>query len=104
MKEWIISTWTDFVNWLTSIVVYVLDALKDLGLFIFEGILDALLSVINLITPPDFLSMGVQALVSSLDPSVLYLLNQVGFTEGLAMYSTAITFRLYRKLFTFGLW
>jgi len=104
MIEKIINAWEEFVTWLTVVVTYLIEAIKDIGLFFLEGFLDALLAVVSLITPPDFLAAGLTALVASLDPSVTYLLGQTGFTEGLAMYSTAQTFRLYRKLFTLGIW
>lgn len=104
IKQWFIDLWNGFVDWIIEILILVLTFIKDVFLTLFELLLDGVVYMFELISPPDFLATGLGSLFSALPSSVSYMLMQSGLAEGLAIYGAGVTFNLLRKLFTLGQW
>jgi hypothetical protein len=102
--NWLVQTWNGFIAWIQSILVALLTFIKDLFLNIFELLMDGVVYVFTLLTPPDFLTTGLDSAFTILPNDLLYFLSQSGLAAGLGIYGAGVSFRLLRKLFTLGQW
>lgn len=85
--------WSDFVEFVT-----------DIPLIILDSVLSAIASILESIPVPDFISSGLSGLSASVDPGILYFIDQSGIAAALSLLGAGVTFRLLRKLFTLGQW
>lgn len=86
--------WNDFVEYM-----------DDLPIKIFKGVLEAILSVLQAITPPDFLAnYKLSSIMAATNTDIGYFLNLSGISVALGLVASAVVFRVLRKLLTFGLW
>lgn len=86
--------WDDFVEYFDELPIKIL-----------KGVLDAVLSVMQSITPPDFLSSHkLGDVLAPVMPYIGHFLAQAGISQGLALIASAVMFRVTRKLVTFGKW
>jgi hypothetical protein len=102
--DFFVETWNGFIEWIQSILTALLVWFKDVFLTIFELIMNGIVYVFTLLTPPDFLTAGMQSVASSIPNDVAYFLSQSGLGAGIAIYGTGVSFHLLRKLFTLGQW
>jgi hypothetical protein len=98
------STWNGFITWIQELLTSLLTWVKDLFLNVFELMMDGVVYVFTALTPPDFLTSGMQSVVSVIPNDISYFLSQSGLAAGIAIYGTGVSFRLLRKLFTLGQW
>jgi len=104
MINWIKQAWSDLTQWFIALFNAITDFFTDLLVLQLEAFLDGILFLINAIPVPDFLSNGIDALVSAIPPEIHYFLDVSGFDNALALLGAGISFRLLRKLFTLGQW
>lgn len=104
MIDWLKAAWADLIQVLKDILQAILDFFLDIGILVLELILDAIYAIVNLIPVPSFLQNGMGSMLSGIDPSVLYFLDQSGLDAAFALLGTGIAFRLIRKLITLGQW
>ena len=102
--DWLNAKWDEIIGWLHQIWDSVVEFFTELPLLILDSALNAIASLIESIPVPDFLSSGLQSLLSAIDPSVLFFLSQSGFAAALAILGSGFSFRMLRKLFTLGQW
>jgi hypothetical protein len=105
MFDWI----TDFLDWLLELVKEafesVLQLLKDVAVWIFDGILSAFAVVIETIPAPDFLhQVSISSLLSGLPPYAAFVISQTQLGTALAVIGAAFGFRLARKIATLFQW
>jgi hypothetical protein len=98
------ETWTSFIEWIQTILAALLTWFKDVFLTIFELMMNGVVYVFALLTPPDFLTAGMQSVATAIPNDVAYFLSQSGIGAGIAIYGTGVSFYLLRKLFTLGQW
>lgn len=98
----------DIKEWFTNLVKEFFEAIwsffKDILIAILELFLDAIVAVIGLIPLPDFLTTGLSNVVLSFPPLLLFMMAQTGIPEMLALFASAVLFRLTRKAITLGQW
>jgi hypothetical protein len=102
--NWFKGTWTGFIAWVQETLAALLVWFKDAFLTIFELMMNGVVYVFTLLTPPDFLTNGMSSVASSIPNDISYFLSQSGLAAGIAIYGAGISFRLLRKLFTLGQW
>ena len=85
-------------------LLQLLDLLKDIVLFCFDGILSAIVSVVGAIPSPSFLSNGLNSVVSQFSPQLAYYLNFSGLSQGLLIIAAGYLFHLLRKFATLFQW
>lgn len=106
MDGWLAS----ITEWLVSLVRKafegLLDFVHDGCLWVFSGVLNAVVAVAGAIPVPDFLQQGLDlgALFGGLPPFAFYLFSKMQLGAGIAMILSGISFNLLRKLFTLGQW
>ncbi len=94
---WLADLFSKFFN-------AIIDLFKDIFVWLFDSILSAIAGALELLPVPAFMSAGLSGLFSALPPSLLYLLDQTGFIDGLAVIGAGVLFNLTRKLLTLGQW
>jgi hypothetical protein len=104
------------MDWLTGLTKFFLDLLinlwnsfvgflDDFWIRVADQILQAISSTVLLIPVPGFLdSVSLSLLFSSLPSSVLFFLSFLNLPSAFALISSAVTFRLIRKLVTLFQW
>lgn len=100
--QWFRDLWQGFIDWLIDIAIIILTFFKDLALWLFEKFLDGVIFASSSIPVPDFLANGLTSLFAALPESITYFLSVSGFSEGLAIYGSAITWRMIKKTLVFG--
>jgi hypothetical protein len=103
-KNWFLDLYDDLKDFLMDILKEVFEFIKDIALNVFELLLQGVVFVLSSIPVPDFLTTGIDTLASGLHPSVLWMLGQTGFAQGLAIFGAGVMFRMTRKVFTLGQW
>lgn len=93
----IIQAVIDFFIWL-------LDLLKDIVLFCFDGVLSAIVAVVSAIPSPAFLANGLNSVVAQFSPQLAYYLNFSGLSQGLLIIAAGYLFYLLRKFSTLFQW
>jgi hypothetical protein len=108
MFDSIINAWNQFTAWLVDLFSGLVDAISsmlyDLFLFILDGFLSGIASIVEAIPVPDFANYGLSYYLTAVDPSVLYFLDRIGLAQALSMLGAGLAFRLLRKLVTLGNW
>ncbi len=106
--EWLSTKIDNMLDWLgaafLSLLTGLLDFLKDIVVWVLDGILSALVALIELIPVPGFMSGGLTGLFSALPQSLVYLLVETGLVAGLAVVGAGVAFNLTRKIVTLGQW
>lgn len=106
MDNWL----TDITTWLLSLVSGIFAALlefvHDAALWVFDAILQAFAGILAAIPVPSFMSAGINlsSYFSGFGPYPLYLLSRLHIAECVTVLMAGISFRLLRKIFTFGRW
>lgn len=93
--EWFKNFLSGFKEWLIDVLLYIPRKL-------FDSFLNALAGVIEGLPLPSFIvdySLG-----DLIDPNILWLLHSSGVSTALSIISSAIVFRILRKILTFGMW
>ncbi len=82
-----------------------MEFMSDLPIKALKGILEAILKVLNAIAPPDFLSQyKLSSVMGAVNADMGYFLMNSGISTALAIIVGAVTFRVMRKIVTFGWW
>ncbi|MBB5190717.1 hypothetical protein HNQ50_001439 [Silvimonas terrae] len=106
--SWLTKYFDSVVAWFLGLVKAafgaVWDMVTDLFVALIEMFFNALLTLLNLITVPDFMSGGIDALTSSMPGWMLFFMSATGFGPALALIGAGVGFRLLRKLATLGQW
>lgn len=102
--QWIGSKIDAVIQALINFFVWLIDLLKDILLFCFDGILSGIVAVIGAIPIPSFASTGLQSVVSGFSPQLGYFLAFSGLGDGLLIIGYAFTFYLLRKFATLFQW
>lgn len=88
------GVWDDFVEYLDELPIKIL-----------KGILDAVAGVLETINPPDFMNnYQLGDVLQPVMPYIGYFLAQAGISQGMTLLTAAVTFRVMRKILTFGKW
>lgn len=93
--QWIKDWLKGFKDWLLDGLQYVL--LKTFGLF-----LDGVAYVVEAMPVPEFITE--YSLGDLIDPDILWMLHNSGVSTALLIVSSAIVFRVLRRLLTLGIW
>lgn len=104
------------MDWLTGLTTWLLDLVKtlwssftdfldDFWLGIADAILSALAGTITAIPSPGFLSaISVGSLLNQLPSDITYFMSFLPFSQGFALISAGVAFRIARKLATLFQW
>lgn len=100
---------SEFAEWLVGLVKEFIKAIwdffTDIAISIVDGILTALLGLINLIGVPGFMGTGgFQTLFNAIPADVLYFISGFRLGECFAILGAAVAFRLARKAVTLFQW
>lgn len=97
-----------FTTWLAALVKSAFDALwtlvKDGFIYLVDGVLSALGTIIAAIPVPDWMQNGLQSLFSALDGGTMWLVTSAGLPQCLAIIGAGFGFRLLRKAATLFQW
>lgn len=94
-----------FFEWWGGMLKDLFEFLTDIPLFMFKGVMEGVLYLINAIPVPEFLTQyRLQVLFDALPDTVTYFVSYFGIPQGLAILGLGVTFRLTRKAFTLGQW
>ena len=102
--SWIALKIDAVIQAVINFFIWLLDLLKDIVLFCFDGILSAIVSVVGAIPSPSFLSNGLNSVVSQFSPQLAYYLNFSGLSQGLLIIAAGYLFHLLRKFATLFQW
>lgn len=106
--EWLSTKIDNMLAWLgaafLSLLNGLLEFLKDILVWALNGILTAIVALIELIPVPSFMTGGLTGLFSALPQSLIYLLVETGLVAGLAVVGAGVAFNLTRKIATLGQW
>lgn len=98
----------EFTTWLLSLIGKIFTAVWSFVVDAFINALDliggAVVGLLAAIPVPGFMSQGLAPLYGALPPGALYVLDQVGVPQGLALLGVALAFRLARKALTLFQW
>lgn len=104
MTDFITSFWTRFLTYIKGIFNDLTEYISDLPILLLESFLNAIYELINSIPVPPLFTDGLNSVLLGLDPAILYILANTGFSQALGVLGVGLTFRLLRKLFTLGQW
>jgi hypothetical protein len=97
-----------FVEWLKNTINLIWQSLVgflDYALYtVVDSVLSAIIYVISILPLPQFMSGGLQDVVSQLPGGILYFLDRAGFPEALAIIGSGYLFRFGRKIVTLFQW
>lgn len=78
--------------------------IQDGALWVWDGVLGAVSSLVQSIAVPDWMSQGLGTLFSQVDPSILYFVGLTGLPQALSIIGAAYVFKVLRKFATLFLW
>jgi len=103
-----IKALTDFYNALVETLLLwiqdILEFLYDMVLVALDLFLSGLLAVLALLPTPDFITNGLNAFITDIDPGVIWLLHASGFADAVALLGLGFAFRIIRKTIPFVRW
>ena len=106
--DWLSQKIDNALSWLGNAIASVFAAitgwLKDFVVWVFDGLLSAIASILELIPVPSFMVGGLDGLFSGLPAPLVYLLVETGMVAGLGVVGAGVLFYLTRKLVTLGQW
>lgn len=104
LAQWLSDKFNSILKWFVDFFLYLLDLIKDLILWVFDAILTAIVTLINAIPLPDFITNGLQTLADSMPPLLSYFLANSGISQAVVIIGAGWAFRLLRKFVTLGQW
>lgn len=97
-----------FTDWLFSLVQAVFttawDFIVDVVVHLLDLVLGGLVSLLASVPVPVFMTGGLQAVFTQVDPGILYFVSALGMPQVFAMFGAAYLFRLARKVLTLFQW
>lgn len=106
--DWLSTKLDNLINWignaLGAVFGSLISFLKDFVVWVVDLVLSGIVSLLEAVPVPSFLSQGLQPLFSALPPPLLYLMDATGLIAGLAIIGAGVVFLLTRKLLTLGQW
>lgn len=100
LLDWLQDTYNDFLNFLYSMFLTVVDMFKDLFFWITEQLLDLSLLIVTGLDS-FFSGLDVASYINSIPPSVQYYASAVGLSQAMGMIIIAITIRFLLQLIPF---
>lgn len=105
MSEWLSSLTNWFITVIKDIWQAFVDFLGDFWVDIADFVLSAIASTFSVIPVPHFLdNYSVGTIFSFLPSDILYFVGQLGLPAAFALISSAVAFRLLRKVMTLFQW
>ncbi len=100
---------TDVTDWLRDQLATLWTALvalmQDMIVFMVEGFLSLISAIVNAIPVPDFLSeTTICGLLSQAGPTAAWVMENFHIAEGMTLVTSALAFRMLRKLLTLFQW
>lgn len=92
LRDWILGLWDDWTTFVRDLLVWLVD-----------GVLGGIATAIESVPSPDFLAGGADGYLSGLG-EIYYFLAMSGFDVGLGLIGAATGFRLVRIFATLGIW
>ncbi|MEL7595452.1 VSK receptor [Aeromonas veronii] len=100
MLDWFAKRWGDLLNFLYSLILSIYDALHDFACFIFESLLNIVLTSLDALG--SILSaMDVSQYLTFLPDEVKNTMALVGISDASVIIVTAITIRILLQLIPF---
>lgn len=94
-----------FFEWWGGMLKDLFEFLTDIPFFMFRGVMEGALYLVNAIPVPEFLTeYRLQVLFDGLPNTVTYFVSYFGVPQGLAILGLGVTARLIRKAVTLGQW
>lgn len=97
-----------FTDWLFSLVKAVFSAawdfVVDIVVHLLDLVLGTLVSLLAAVPVPAFMTGGLQAVFTQVDPGILFFVSALGIPQVFAMFGAAYLFRLVRKVVTLFQW
>ncbi|PAJ71879.1 hypothetical protein CJF42_24290 [Pseudoalteromonas sp. NBT06-2] len=100
MLDWFASTWNEFKQFLWSVVLSVVDVVKDLGCLLAETLIDLVLFILNSLGAM-FDGLNISQYISSIPPHTGYFMTACGFSEAMGMIILSLTIRIILQLIPF---
>jgi hypothetical protein len=104
MISWLQNAYNDLIDWLQAILFAIFDFANDLLILALDGILSAIAFLIEAVPVPQFMSDGASALLTGIDPAVIYFLSVSGFAPAMSLIGAGYLFRFSRKAVTLFQW
>lgn len=104
MGEWLTKISNFFKNLAIDFLQGLVDLFRDIALWIFDGVLSAISSLLTLIPAPDFDDSTLQSLINGFPPFASYVMGRLDISGAFAIISAGVVFFLLRKIFTLGQW
>lgn len=105
MTDWLSKISKFFVDLVKDLLTAIVELLKDVLLWVLEGLLEAVRILFYLIPEPSFLTPNWMGdLLSPLPPFALFVISQIPFQTAFGIIAAGVTFYLARKLLTLGQW
>lgn len=106
--EWLSTKIDNALKWIgdafIALFTAITDWIKDLFVWLLDGILSAIAALFEAIPVPSFMQGGLGALFSALPQPLIYLLVETGMVAGLGVIGAGVLFNLTRKAITLGQW
>ena len=99
---------TEFAKWLVGLIKSlfqaVWDFIKDLFIELLDLVFTALLSIINAIPAPQFMTNGLSSALGAISSDVWFFASHFKLSQCFAVLGAAVAFRLARKAATLFQW
>lgn len=106
--EWLSTKIDNVLTWIgqafITLFTAITDWIKDLFVWLLDGVLSAIAALFEAIPVPSFMQGGLGALFSALPQPLIYLLVETGMVAGLGIIGAGVVFNLTRKALTLGQW
>jgi len=100
MLDWFAQRWNALVDFLYSLVLSLLDILKDLFYFIIESLFALVLLMLDGLGAL-FSGLNVTQYISAIPPGTAHIMSSIGLAEAMGMIVVCITIRIGLQLIPF---
>jgi hypothetical protein len=105
MQGWLDKISNFFVDLFKDLLEGLVNLIRDICLWVLDGILTAIYHLLSLIPAPCCVPVdGLQNLVDNLPPFALYVVSRSDISAAFDILACGVAFYLLRKLFTLGQW
>ena len=100
MLDWLQETWNEAKEFLYSIVLTVLELLKDLAIWIFESFLEISILAIHGLDSV-FAGLDIASHINSLPPAVSFYASSLGLSQAMSMIIISLGIQFLLQLIPF---